>query len=83
MRKLGDSNPRYEKFVRQFSKLLVSATHPNFLLLMVFRVPTHQFLNCECKDKDIFHITQEKSFLFWSLMFVNKSISFHARLHKR
>ena len=31
LRKLGDSNPRYEKFVRQFSKLLVSATHPNFL----------------------------------------------------
>ena len=30
MRKLGDSNPRYVKHVRQFSKLLVSATHPNF-----------------------------------------------------
>ena len=31
MRKLGDSNPRYDKLARQFSKLLVSATHPNFL----------------------------------------------------
>ena len=31
MRKLGDSNPRYGKPVRQFSKLVVSATHPNFL----------------------------------------------------
>ena len=32
MRKLGDSNPRYGKPVRQFSKLVVSATHPNFLV---------------------------------------------------
>ena len=31
MRKLGDSNPRYGNPVRQFSKLVVSATHPNFL----------------------------------------------------
>gem|GEM_PF-6370664 len=30
LRKLGDSNPRYGKPVRQFSKLVVSATHPNF-----------------------------------------------------
>ena len=33
-RKLGDSNPRYGKPVRQFSKLVVSATHPNFLSLL-------------------------------------------------
>ena len=31
LRKLGDSNPRYANRARQFSKLLVSATHPNFL----------------------------------------------------
>ena len=30
MRKVGDSNPRYGKPVRQFSKLVVSATHPTF-----------------------------------------------------
>src|SRR5690606_1108034 len=28
LRREGDSNPRYTKRVRQFSKLLVSATHP-------------------------------------------------------
>ena len=31
LRKVGDSNPRYGKPVRQFSKLVVSATHPTFL----------------------------------------------------
>lgn len=30
-RRVGDSNPRYSNPVRQFSKLVVSATHPNFL----------------------------------------------------
>ena len=30
-RKEGDSNPRYPTRVRQFSKLVVSATHPSFL----------------------------------------------------
>ena len=30
-RKEGDSNPRYPNRVRQFSKLVVSATHPSFL----------------------------------------------------
>ena len=29
-RKEGDSNPRYPNRVRQFSKLVVSATHPSF-----------------------------------------------------
>ena len=32
LRKVGDSNPRYGKPARQFSKLVVSATHPTFLL---------------------------------------------------
>ena len=32
VRKVGDSNPRYGNPVRQFSKLVVSATHPTFLL---------------------------------------------------
>ena len=31
LRKEGDSNPRYPNRVRQFSKLVVSATHPSFL----------------------------------------------------
>ena len=30
LRKEGDSNPRYPNRVRQFSKLVVSATHPSF-----------------------------------------------------
>ena len=30
-RKEGDSNPRYPNRGRQFSKLVVSATHPSFL----------------------------------------------------
>ena len=36
-RKLGDSNPRYDKLARQFSKLLVSATHPNFHSGLLYR----------------------------------------------
>ncbi len=30
-RREGDSNPRYPNRIRQFSKLLVSATHPSLL----------------------------------------------------
>ena len=44
LRKLGDSNPRYDKLVRQFSKLLVSATHPNFLP-GIFTLPLHLLSN--------------------------------------
>ena len=33
-RKEGDSNPRYPNRVRQFSKLVVSATHPSFQTLL-------------------------------------------------
>ncbi len=33
LRKEGDSNPRYPNRVRQFSKLVVSATHPSFQTL--------------------------------------------------
>ena len=34
---MGDSNPRYGNPARQFSKLVVSATHPNFLFLIFMR----------------------------------------------
>ena len=37
LRKEGDSNPRYPNRVRQFSKLVVSATHPSFQTLCCFR----------------------------------------------
>ncbi len=40
MRKRGDSNPRYGNPVRQFSKLVVSATHPHFLTLRVQKYKT-------------------------------------------
>ena len=45
-RKEGDSNPRYPNRVRQFSKLVVSATHPSFL--------TDQYSSkewCKCRQK--------------------------------
>ena len=35
LRRGGDSNPRYTFGVRQFSKLLVSATHPPLLKLKI------------------------------------------------
>ncbi len=38
LRKEGDSNPRYPNRVRQFSKLVVSATHPSFLTDLPKRV---------------------------------------------
>ena len=38
LRKRGDPNPRYGKPVRQFSKLVVSATHPHFLLEVLMRL---------------------------------------------
>ena len=38
LRKEGDSNPRYPNRVRQFSKLVVSATHPSFQTLPPLRV---------------------------------------------
>ena len=37
-RRKGDSNPRYPNRVRQFSKLLVSATHPSLQWLMKKRI---------------------------------------------
>ena len=52
MRKLGDSNPRYGKPVRQFSKLVVSATHPNFLSVL------HLFLKCDAKLLLIFRTSK-------------------------
>lgn len=56
MRKEGDSNPRYEKFVRQFSKLLVSATHPSFQSSL----PNRQALSlkCGCKVSHLFSSRQ-------------------------
>lgn len=56
LRKEGDSNPRYEKFVRQFSKLLVSATHPSFQSSL----PNRQALSlkCGCKVSHLFSSRQ-------------------------
>ena len=54
-RRRGDSNPRYPNRVRQFSKLLVSATHPP---LRVFDLAKkHRFLSLSksgCKSTNIF-----------------------------
>ena len=60
MRKLGDSNPRYGKPVRQFSKLVVSATHPNFLLCQT----GHLIPNCGAKVRYYFIRPKETSVFF-------------------
>ena len=48
-RKEGDSNPRYPNRVRQFSKLVVSATHPSFLT--EFSVKEW----CKCRQKKLLY----------------------------
>ena len=60
VRKLGDSNPRYGKPVRQFSKLVVSATHPNFLLCQT----GHLIPNCGAKVRYYFIRPKETSVFF-------------------
>ena len=45
LRKEGDSNPRYPNRVRQFSKLVVSATHPSFQTL------ASALEWCKCRQK--------------------------------
>ena len=49
LRKEGDSNPRYPNRVRQFSKLVVSATHPSFLT--EFSVKEW----CKCRQKKLLY----------------------------
>ena len=51
LRKEGDSNPRYSNPVRQFSKLLVSATHPSFQRTIC---RWHHFFKCSAKISGIF-----------------------------
>ena len=53
LRKVGDSNPRYGKPARQFSKLVVSATHPTFQSDIVAK-STSIVLKCGCKDTIFF-----------------------------
>ena len=53
LRKVGDSNPRYGKPARQFSKLVVSATHPTFQSDIVAK-STSIVLKCGCKDTTFF-----------------------------
>ena len=52
-RRRGDSNPRYPNRVRQFSKLLVSATHPPLQLylleLLVSPIVKHPILKSFAK----------------------------------
>ena len=62
LRKLGDSNPRYDKLVRQFSKLLVSATHPNFPSDNLYRVVLSQ---TRCKGTTFFLYLQIFSHFFF------------------
>jgi hypothetical protein len=50
---VGDSNPRYGKPARQFSKLVVSATHPTFQSDIVAK-STSIVLKCGCKDTTFF-----------------------------
>ena len=53
LRKVGDSNPRYGNPARQFSKLVVSATHPTFQSDIVAK-STSIVLKCGCKDTTFF-----------------------------
>ena len=53
LRKVGDSNPRYGNPARQFSKLVVSATHPTFQSDIVAK-STSIVLKCGCKGTIFF-----------------------------
>ena len=55
LRRRGDSNPRYPNRVRQFSKLLVSATHPPLRVFLLTK--KHRFFTLEkrCKITNIFN----------------------------
>ena len=56
LRKEGDSNPRYPNRVRQFSKLVVSATHPSFL------TESSSKEWCKCRQKKQLYKISQKNF---------------------
>ena len=62
----GGFEPPVRLPVRQFSKLLVSATHPNFHTIKVLTGAL--FLNCECKGSIYFLYRQTFPALFSSKM---------------
>ena len=54
-RRRGDSNPRYPNRVRQFSKLLVSATHPPLRSCTIStQKPAFSFREIGCKSTNFF-----------------------------
>ena len=57
LRKEGDSNPRYPNRVRQFSKLVVSATHPSFL------TESSSKEWCKCRQKKQLYKISAENFL--------------------
>ena len=59
-RKEGDSNPRYPNRVRQFSKLVVSATHPSFL---TDQSSLKEW--CKCRQKKLLCKISVDKFLFF------------------
>ena len=93
LRKEGDSNPRYPNRVRQFSKLVVSATHPSFQTL------ASALEWCKCRQKkQMCKISEHKFFLIlvnlpkllnfsvpftsvWSVYYPNKKkVAIHSRI---
>ncbi len=68
-RRRGDSNPRYPNRVRQFSKLLVSATHPP---LRSFAISRHCYTQCASQKSGAKVLTfcqPAKFFLFSGIIF--------------
>ena len=76
LRKVGDSNPRYGKPARQFSKLVVSATHPTFLLNSVsesqasFSNAGAKILHFFCSTKFFCNFFQEICIFSWFFLFL-------------
>ena len=74
-RKEGDSNPRYKKYVRQFSKLLVSATHPSFQSGLANRVAKHIISNACAKVTVLFCSSKCFPIIFlWASVFSSAGI---------
>ena len=63
----GGFEPPVRLPVRQFSKLLVSATHPNFHTGSWYCLTEAPFLNCECKGKCFFSFHQTFQRIFFHL----------------
>ena len=81
LRKVGDSNPRYGKPARQFSKLVVSATHPTFLVEFVYQIKQASFSIAVAKVRLFSHSTKcfcnyfsEKMHFFCKWLIFNRGI---------